>query len=180
MSRCRASAASARFGCALLVACAVANVACAQQAEPPRAASPAADVPAPSAEPIYGQPLMSQDEIDRYQAALAETPLSERAKFLRRHREEMDQRARTLGVAIPGGPKDDPVDPGADAPIFGQSLMTTQEIDAYRQRLRETRGSERAEFLREHRERMLAREREREAQLPAVGSGPSDGHSPPR
>jgi hypothetical protein len=138
----------------------------AEQVETPPSASDVA------AEPIYGRPLMSQEEIDRYQEELAELSLEERPKFLREHRAKMDERARSLGLTSPSGVAE-------EGEIYGKELMTPQEIDAYRKRFHETTGSERTAFLREHRERMDARMRERDAQLPAVGSAPSEGHDPP-
>jgi hypothetical protein len=166
---------------------------------------------------IYGESLMSQDELQAYREKLSELTLSEREAFLQRHREEMDQRARSLGVTLrdetdpvadeagtgssePGrvvggatseagalaggegvvdGSAGAPTDtlPASEADIYGRELMTTEEIRAYLAEIEPLEGVERERFVEEHRERMAARARERDAQLPPVGSGASDGHS---
>jgi hypothetical protein len=183
---------------------------------------------------IYGESLMSPEQLAAYRAKLAGdmTP-SEREEFLQRHREDMDARARSLGVILQGTASDSPgedarpmpsgaqhgealhasdlarggdIAPGsasadmeADAggdpssalasdemrppahdDIYGRELMTAQELEDYRERMVGTTDAERDRLVREHRERMSARARERDAQRPAVGSGPSEGHSPPQ
>lgn len=63
--------------------------------------------------------------------------------------------------------------------IFGSRLMTPQERNEYRSRMRELRTHrEREEFRREHHARMLERARERGLQLadePPAGGGPRQG-----
>lgn len=124
---------------------------------------------------IYGRPLMTQEEVDAYNAQLqSNLTAEEREVFLHQHRERMAQRARERGITLPGMTTE------PEESIYGQELMSPQEIDAYRKRLRELDEDERAAFLRKHRSEMTARARERSAQPPPVGSGPSDGHRPPR
>jgi len=136
---------------------------------------PGESSPAATESEIYGRPLMTPDEVDEYHAKLASNlSAEEREIFIHQHRERMEQRARERGVTLPG------MTITPDEPIYGQELMSPQEIEAYRQHLRDSSESERESFVRKHREQMSKRARERSAQLPPVGSGPSDGHHPPK
>jgi len=123
---------------------------------------------------IYGRPLMTQREVDAYNAQLAANlTAEEREVFVHQHRERMDQRARERGITLPGMTTD------PEQRIYGQELMSPQEIARFRKRLRALDADERESFLRKHRSQMTARARERTASVPPVGSGPSDGHRPP-
>lgn len=124
---------------------------------------------------IYGRPLMSQEEVEAYRAQLAgDLTAEEREVFIHQHRERMAQRARERGITLPGMTTE------PEEPIYGQELMSPQEIDEYRKRVRELDARERESFVRKHRDEITARARERGAEGPPVGSGPSEGHHPPR
>jgi hypothetical protein len=125
---------------------------------------------------IYGQSLMTSAEVDAYRERLSSISSGqERESFLRQHRGRMDERARARDVPLQEAALAEP-----EEEIFGRELMSGQEIEAYRERLRDASPSEREHFLREHRDLMIERARARTAELPPVGSGPSDGHRPPQ
>lgn len=74
-----------------------------------------------------------------------------------------------------------------DAPIYGSQMMTTQERQAYRERMRTAKTVEERERIRqEHHEQMVVRARERGITLPdqppvrGGGMGPGPGPGPGR
>ena len=79
----------------------------------------------------------------------------------------------------PAGPYAD------DAPIYGSQMMTTQEREAYRERMRSAKTAQERERIRqEHHEQMVLRARERGITLPdqppmrGGGMGPGPGRGP--
>lgn len=108
-------------------------------------------------EPIYGEELMSATEQEQFRARNRALRTDEERRVLQeQHRQEMQTRARERGV---------------DAPIFGQRLMTREEQAQHRARMRDLRtGEELARFQAEHRQRMLARARERRQNNPDVAA----------
>ena len=82
----------------------------------------------------------------------------------------------SASAQAPAGPYAD------DAPIYGSQMMTTQERQAYRERMRTAKTAEERERLRlEHHEQMVLRARERGITLPdqppmrGGGMGPGTG-----
>ncbi|WP_417548560.1 hypothetical protein, partial [Marinobacter segnicrescens] len=82
---------------------------------------------------------------------------------------------RTAGVALLVGMTSLPLAAQDDEPVFGQQLMTQQELREHRQTMRGfNTNEERAQYRELHRERMLERARERGVEL---GNGPGQGMS---
>lgn len=109
----------------------------------------------------------------------------ERNAFRSQHRQEMEERARERGVSLepvgaggPGGP--------AGRRIYGQQLMTEDEIRVFREKLTSLRSpQERREYQQRHVEEMQRRAREQGVELPPPGTGraragrPRPGGAPP-
>lgn len=101
-------------------------------------------------EEIYGSELMTAEERNRYRNELRQlATVQEREKYQARHEAKMQERARTEGKDL--------VPPG-QGPVYGGELMTVQERNQYREKLR-TLGSEeeKQKFMAEHREEMRLR-----------------------
>jgi hypothetical protein len=103
--------------------------------------------------PIYGQYMLTTEEQARYREQLR-TATNEQARIRVREQEQNTVRARAgeLGVAAPD-------------PIYGQQLMTEQEQQQYRDRVRAATGEQdRQRIQAEHRTQM--QERARQHQIP--------------
>jgi hypothetical protein len=103
--------------------------------------------------PIYGQYMVTTEEQARYREQLR-TATNEQARIRVREQQQstVQARARELGVAAPD-------------PIYGQQLMTEQEQQQYRDRVRAVTGEqERQRVQNEHREQM--QQRARQNQIP--------------
>ena len=101
---------------------------------------------------IYGHEFMTVEERNKYRDQLGDfdTPAL-RQKFQAQHEEKMQKRALEQGMDL--------VPPG-QGPVYGGELMTVQERNRFRERLRWLdAGDERQEFLARHRERMNERAR---------------------
>ena len=102
---------------------------------------------------IYGSELMTRQERREYRNRIDEmATVQEWARYRAEHQVRMMTRAREQGVELP-------------APYYGQQLMTDQERERMRERLRDASSDQERERIRaEHRERM--QERAREHQIP--------------
>lgn len=103
--------------------------------------------------PIYGQYMLTTEEQARYREQLR-TATNEQARIRVREQQQntVQARARELGVPAPD-------------PIYGQQLMTEQEQQQYRDRVRATTGEQdRQRIQSEHRAQM--QERARQHQVP--------------
>ena len=102
---------------------------------------------------IYGSELMSRQERREYRNRIGEMDtVQEWARYRAEHQARMMVRAGEQGVDLP-------------APLYGQQLMTDQEREQLRERLREAATEQERERLRaQHREQM--QERAREHQVP--------------
>ena len=101
-------------------------------------------------EDIYGHELMSRDELDQYRIELRKhASADERKQFQHEHEERMRERAALQ--------HQDLVPPG-QGPIYGGNLMSVEERNEYRERLRLIESDEeRARFKAQHREEMQKR-----------------------
>ena len=99
---------------------------------------------------IYGHELMSADEIAVYRQQLGRrTAPADRDRFQRAHEERM--RARAMEQSR------DLVPPG-QGPIYGGQLMSVEERNEYRERLRNMRSeAQRVQFEAQHREEIRKR-----------------------
>ena len=104
-------------------------------------------------EEIYGHELMSRDELARYRKELAVQKTAEqRAQFQYEHEERMRERAKAQGKDL--------VPPG-QGPIYRGDLMSVEERNEYRERLRNLKtDEERMRFEAQHRAEMQARSQE--------------------
>jgi hypothetical protein len=102
---------------------------------------------------IFGSELMTRQERREYRNRIGEMEtVQEWARYRAEHQERMMARAEEQGVDLP-------------APFYGQQLMTDQEREQLRERLREAASEQERERIRsEHREQM--RERAQENQIP--------------
>lgn len=101
---------------------------------------------------IYGHEFMTAKECNQYRHQLgsADTPDAQQ-KFQAQHEEMMQKRALDQGGDL--------VPPGQE-PVYGGELMTVQERNRYRERLRWLdAGDEREKLLARHRDRMDERAR---------------------
>ena len=99
---------------------------------------------------IYGNALMSQEELKQYRNQLSNTESEEsRELFQAQHEAKMQERAQLQGKDL--------VPPG-QGPIYGGELMTVQERNEYREQLRHMDANEeRDKFQAQHREQMELR-----------------------
>ena len=99
---------------------------------------------------IYGSELMTRRERNEYRQALQNADNAEARERIRtQHQHEMKNRAQEQGVALK---------PASEGPIYGGAMLTVQERNEYRERLREMDSEdERGKFLAQHRERMQER-----------------------
>lgn len=102
---------------------------------------------------IYGSQLMTRQERRDYRNRIGEmNTVQEWARFRAQHQAEMQSRARDHGVDL-------------EPPYYGQQLMTDQERERLRERLRNaTSEQERGRIRTESRQQM--QERAREYQIP--------------
>ena len=98
-------------------------------------------------EDIYGSALMSRQELALYRNQLAGLDTREsRENFQARHEARMQERAQLLGKDL--------VPPGQGT-VYGGELMTVQERNQYREKLRHMESEEeRKKFQAQHREQM--------------------------
>ena len=101
-------------------------------------------------EDIYGHELMSREELNRYRIELSKQGTAEaRERFQYEHEEHMRERAEHQGRDL--------VPPG-QGPIYGGNLMSVEERNEYRERLRMIKSEEeRTRFETQHREEMQKR-----------------------
>lgn len=101
-------------------------------------------------EEIYGHELMSREELNRYRNQLQQQQTAEdRERFQHEHEERMRERAATQGKDL--------VPPG-QGPVYGGKLMSVEERNEYRERLRQIESEEeRLRFEAQHREEMQKR-----------------------
>jgi hypothetical protein len=101
-------------------------------------------------EEIYGHELMSRTELSRYRKELArQTTAENRAQFEYEHEERMRERAKVQGKDL--------VPPG-QGPIYRGELMSVEERNEYRERLRTMKTDEDKErFEAQHRAQMQTR-----------------------
>ena len=101
-------------------------------------------------EEIYGNTLMSEEELKQYRNRLANMEDNEsRELFQAQHEAKMQERAQQQGKDL--------VPPG-QGPIYGGELMTVQERNQYREQLRHMDSEEeREKFRAQHREQMELR-----------------------
>ncbi len=79
-------------------------------------------------EDIYGHELMSREELNQYRLEFRkQVTAEERARFQHEHEERMRERAALQGKDL--------VPPG-QGPIYGEKLMSVEERNEYRERLR--------------------------------------------
>ena len=111
--------------------------------------------------PMFGEFMMTARERERYQERLQQAPDEQtRIQLRAEHQEAMRARARELGMELP-------------EPLYGQRLMTAQEQQQFRDRLRAaTTEEERAQLRAEH--RALMQERAREHRVPLGDDEPDD------
>jgi hypothetical protein len=97
---------------------------------------------------IYGSELMTRQERREYQNRIREMEtVQEWARYRAEHQAQIMARAREQGVDLP-------------APFYGQQLMTDQEREQLRERLRDAASDQERERIRaEHREQMQDRAR---------------------
>lgn len=102
---------------------------------------------------IYGSELMTRQERREYQNRIREMETDQEwARYRAEHQARMMARATEQGVDLP-------------TPFYGQQLMTDQEREQLRERLRDAASDQERERIRAaHREQM--RERAREYQIP--------------
>lgn len=101
-------------------------------------------------EDVYGHELMSRDELNQYRIELRERATAEeRKQFQLEHEERMRERAAIQHRDL--------VPPG-QGPIYGGNLMSVEERNEYRERLRRIESEEeRTRFEALHREEMRKR-----------------------
>ena len=101
-------------------------------------------------EDIYGNALMSEEELRQYRNQLMNMETEQaREHFQIQHESKMQERAQLQG--------EDLVPPG-QGPIYGGELMTVQERNEYREQLRHMDSEEEFEkFQAQHREQMELR-----------------------
>ncbi|MCP5180371.1 MAG: hypothetical protein H6993_08185 [Pseudomonadales bacterium] len=101
-------------------------------------------------EDIYGHEVMSRREMNAYRNRLASVDDDAAREQLRaEHQREVRARAKEKGVDLK---------PSAEGPIYGGAMLTLQERNEYRARLRALDSdAARGEFLARHREEMQAR-----------------------
>jgi len=99
---------------------------------------------------VYGHELMSREELNRYRVELSKQGTAEaRERFQHEHEERMRERAAQQGKDL--------VPPG-QGPIYGGNLMSVEERNEYRERLRTlSSDEERARFEAQHRDEMQKR-----------------------
>jgi hypothetical protein len=99
---------------------------------------------------IYGNALMSEDELNQYRNQLMnKETVQAREQYQAQHEEMMQERAQKQGKDL--------VPPG-QGPIYGGELMTVQERNQYREQLRHMNSDEeREKFQARHREQMNVR-----------------------
>jgi hypothetical protein len=99
---------------------------------------------------IYGNALMSEDELKQYRNQLMNrVTVQAREQYQAQHEEMMQERAQKQGKDL--------VPPG-QGPIYGGELMTVQERNQYREQLRHMNSDEeREKFQARHREQMNVR-----------------------
>jgi hypothetical protein len=99
---------------------------------------------------IYGSDLMSEEERNQYRKQLQNMKtVEERNQYQAQHEKMMQERAQQQGKDL--------VPPG-QGPIYGGELMTVQERNQYRERLRQIgTDEERTQFMAQHREKMELR-----------------------
>lgn len=141
--------------------------------------------------PVYGRQLMTQEEAQQYRERMRNADTAEeRARIRAEHHQNMQARAREQGVELapmgerrgmgPGSRTDQGMGQGAG--MYGQQLMTQQEMQQYRERMRNAdTAEERARIRAEHRQDMQARARQQGVELPdpaqqrGMGSGMGKG-----
>ena len=103
-----------------------------------------------SDEHIYGHEFMSLEELNQYRIGFRkQATAEERARFQHEHEERMRERAALQGKDL--------VPPG-QGPIYGGKLMSVEERNEYRERLRLIKtDEEKRRFEAEHREEMQKR-----------------------
>jgi hypothetical protein len=101
-------------------------------------------------EDIYGNALMSQEELKQYRNRLTNMESEESRKlFQAQHEAKMQERAQLQGKDLV---------PAGQGPIYGGELMTVQERNQYREQLRYMDSEEeREKFQAQHREQMELR-----------------------
>lgn len=101
---------------------------------------------------IYGNEIMTRQERNEFRKKLQSAENAEAREQIRaEHQYEMQVRAQGQGIVLK---------PAAEGPIYGGKLLTQQERNEYRARLREMdSGEERRRFIAQHREKMQARAR---------------------
>ena len=99
---------------------------------------------------IYGNALMSEDELNQYRNQLMnKETVQAREQYQAQHEEMMQERAQKQGKDL--------VPPG-QGPIYGGELMTVQERNQYREQLRHMNSDEeREKFQARHREQINVR-----------------------
>jgi hypothetical protein len=99
---------------------------------------------------IYGNALMSEDELKQYRNQLMNrVTVQAREQYQAQHEEMMQERAQKQGKDL--------VPPG-QGPIYGGELMTVQERNQYREQLRHMNSDEeREKFQARHREQINVR-----------------------
>ena len=112
----------------------------------------------PSGQQIYGSELMTEQERNQYRQRLqAAASAEQQAQVRAEHRQQMLERANQQGLDL--------VPPG-QGPVYGGALMTVQERNEYRERLRLMEpGQEKEAFMAKHREEMRTRAAEQGTQL---------------
>lgn len=109
-------------------------------------------------EDIFGYKLMSVEECNEYRQQLRSAKsVEEREQLRAQHQEKMKARAKAQGMDLA---------PTSEGPIYGDSLMSAQERNQYREQLRLVKpGKKQKQFIAEHRRDMQARARRRGVQL---------------
>lgn len=96
---------------------------------------------------IYGHELMTRAELEKYRKRMTEMKtVTERDRFQLQHEAKMQERAKQLGKDL--------VPPG-QGPIYRGQLMTVQERNEFREKLRMAGSEEdRVQLQAQHREKM--------------------------
>lgn len=107
-------------------------------------------------EEIYGHELMSEKELKQYRNELRKLKTAEKQEQYRvQHENRMRERAMEQGKDL---------EPPGLGPIYRSDLMSVQERNEYRERLRVLGSAEeRTKFLAQHREKMQQRARAMES-----------------
>ena len=106
---------------------------------------------------IYGNGLMTKQERNQYRKEIhAASSTEERDRLRMQHQKEMQKRAKTQNKTLKNT---------SEGPIYGGSMLSTEERNQYRERLRLMDSEkEKNKFLAQHKERM--RERAKEKGIP--------------